>query len=146
MEISSLRPNASTAKLGVSAGGLLEGGAPRGGFIGSPLVRRPRVGRRNAGIIKRCRAPAGTGGGLAAPAPHGVLGRLKPACNTTEAPLTRGTKVKGKHGRGDASEQGVKADPKQQERRPSREILLRYPKAEEDLQGARQLALATTPG
>ena len=42
--------------------------------------------------------------------------------------------MEGKHGRGDASEQGIKADPKQQERRPSREVLLRYPKAEEELE------------
>ena len=42
--------------------------------------------------------------------------------------------MEGKHNRGDASEQGINAHPKQQERRPSREILLRYPKAEEELE------------
>ena len=42
--------------------------------------------------------------------------------------------MEGKHSRRDASEQGIKAHPKQQERRPSREILLRYPKAEEELE------------
>ena len=66
MEILSLRPDPSTAKFEVSAGGQLKAAGSSRWFISSWLVRRARVGRTSAAVIKRCRTPPGTRGGFLA--------------------------------------------------------------------------------
>src|SRR5262249_42748026 len=46
----------------------------------------------------------------------------------------RGMELEGKHDRGDPPDEGIETHPQQQERRPSREILLRHPKAQKELE------------
>ena len=89
MEILSLRRDPSTAKFEGVGWWRSESCGSRRRFICSWLIRPAQVGRTSAAIIERRRPRQVFEEASSPPAPQAVLGPLGPACNTTEARITR---------------------------------------------------------